>query len=167
MEIFNVLQATMPNAIIGFTGQYRWLSMESPVEVEYDGKTYPSVLHALAAAATTSKEVRERIKGLRNTASVRDLLKNPPHPEPRFHADKAEVLAVLLLQKFGKQNEALRARLKAIPKNTLLVHENQNGDTFWGVVGKRGFNVLGHVLMNVRDEVVKQDSMVFSGPEKN
>lgn len=39
--------------------------------------------------------------------------------------------------------------------DTFIVHANDHYDTFWGVCDGRGRNMLGHILMQVREEIRK------------
>lgn len=57
----------------------------------------------------------------------------------------------LLRQKFNK-NTFLGKRLIET-KDIELIEGNTWGDTFWGVCNGRGQNILGKLLMKIRDEI--------------
>ena len=70
-----------------------------------------------------------------------------------WEAIKCEIMLDVLRAKF--QDHRLRAQLVATaPKQ--LVEANSWGDRFWGVSRGTGFNVLGLLLMKVRDEITKK-----------
>lgn len=67
---------------------------------------------------------------------------------PDWEAVKVPVMERLVRAKF-KQNPELMAKLKRIPGD--IIEENTWGDTFWGCCDGRGENVLGQILMQIRD----------------
>ena len=64
---------------------------------------------------------------------------------------KVQIMLGLLRQKF-KKGSSLGNRLLATG-NQKLIEGNTWGDTFWGVCQGKGLNVLGKLLMQVRDEI--------------
>lgn len=46
-------------------------------------------------------------------------------------------------------NKFLFAQLKAIKED--IIHDNYWGDTYWGIYKSEGKNILGKLLMNIRD----------------
>ncbi|MFG6611363.1 NADAR domain-containing protein [Sulfitobacter sp. 1A12057] len=60
---------------------------------------------------------------------------------------KAGIMCQLLIQKFS--NEKLY-KLLLETSDKYLIEGNDWGDTYWGVCGKRGRNVLGRMLMEIR-----------------
>lgn len=48
--------------ILGFQGDYRWLSNFAPVSIMYDGVVYPSVENAYVAAKTTDIASRVQLE---------------------------------------------------------------------------------------------------------
>jgi len=68
----------------------------------------------------------------------------------RFHDNKVELMRWLNYEKFY-QNKHLADKLLATSGE--IVEENTWGDTFWGVSGGKGKNMLGKILMEVRDSL--------------
>jgi ribA/ribD-fused uncharacterized protein len=135
--------------IDSFRGEYRFLSNFYPANVVLDGLTYSSVEHAYQAAKTLDEHYRARI---RHTATPGDAkrLGRRIFLRSDWKQAKVGVMFELLRQKFAE--EPLRGRLLATGDEE-LVEGNEWGDTFWGVCGGRGENMLGMLLMRVRGEL--------------
>lgn len=63
---------------------------------------------------------------------------------------KVDLMKTLVKQKFS--NKELFKQLKAIEGE--IVETNNWGDTFWGKCNGKGQNVLGQILMEIRDGVI-------------
>jgi len=50
------------DAILGFSGDYRWLSNFYPVDIEFESEHYPSVEHAYQAAKTLDLKQRKQFQ---------------------------------------------------------------------------------------------------------
>ncbi len=74
--------------------------------------------------------------------------------EPRWEEIKDEIMAAMLLKKF--EHPHMSAKLIATGDQK-LVEGNWWGDTYWGVCNGEGKNVLGHLLMNLR-EALREDN---------
>lgn len=70
---------------------------------------------------------------------------------PDWDRVKFYTMAELLIEKFSIPY--LRAQLEDT-RRKYLIEGNDWGDTLWGVVEGRGRNILGRMLMTIRDEVV-------------
>lgn len=151
----------MVPGVYGFSGEYRFLSNFWYCEVELDGETYPSTEHAYQAAKTLDPVERKRF---RFSISYRDgephertptcaeakRLGNSISLRPDWEDVKVGVMRDLLRQKFTS------GRLRDMLLNTgdlYLEETNHWRDTFWGVCDGKGRNVLGNLLMEVRDEL--------------
>ena len=53
--------------------------------------------------------------------------------------------------KIKYSNEELKQKLLAT-QNLYLEETNTWGDTFWGVCNGKGYNMLGHLTMAIRDD---------------
>ena len=62
---------------------------------------------------------------------------------------KVDLMEKLVKQKF--QNQALKEKLKAIEGE--IVETNNWGDRFWGKCYGKGLNILGTILMKIRDDI--------------
>lgn len=64
---------------------------------------------------------------------------------------KVNVMATLVLQKFARHPE-LRRKLIATGREE-IEEGNTHGDVYWGTVAGRGENMLGKILMGVRNHL--------------
>lgn len=134
-----------------FRGQKFFLSNFFPVEVEWDGKRYPSVEHAFQAAKTLDPVWRERIRQASTPQEARRLGRKAPL-RPDWEQVKVGIMKELLRQKFSYAH--LRQKLYQVPDEE-LVEINTWHDTFWGVCvcpkcKGQGKNVLGQLLKEVK-----------------
>ena len=139
----------MTNKIDSFTNDNWFLSNFSPAEVEYEGVNYPTTEHAFQAAKTLDKD--ERKEFLKN--------KDPGHAKKlgrkvQIRSDwidiRKYIMLDLLRQKFA--NDPLKTQLLDTG-DIELIEGNWWGDTYWGVCKGIGENMLGKLLMKVRDEL--------------
>lgn len=142
-------------SITRFYGLTRFLSNFYPVEIEYEGITYPSVEHAFQAAKTLNAEFRKQF--LLQDISAGDAKRMGQKLELRkdWENVKIEVMRHLVRKKFT-ENEALKHKLLGTGDETLS-KGNYWQDTFWGVDlsvrPAKGQNHLGKILMEVRKEL--------------
>lgn len=153
--------------ILEFQGEYRWLSNFTKVPVQYGGFLYPSTEHAYMAAKVESEETtftdwkgqqrkwREWVRSpeAKRPGTVKKMSRFVPLRED-WETRKVGVMLKLLRQKFAQ--EPFRTQL--LGTGTAVIQEgNRWGDVFWGVdlrTGK-GENILGKLIMQVRDELQK------------
>ena len=135
--------------IDSFSGQHRFLSNFWSCCIAFDGHSYRTVEHAYQAAKTLDMEDRRRI---RNEASAAGAKKRGKHVELRadWEEVRVDIMRDLLRQKFG--TEPLRSRLLRTGR-AKLVEGNWWGDRFWGVCDGKGKNMLGQLLMEIREEL--------------
>jgi len=150
--------------ILSFRGKYFFLSNFYPCQVEYEGLVYPSVENAFQAAKTAPHRrtpfTRVSPKEAKKMGRKVPLLGGIS----RWESKKVKVMEELVRRKFT-QNPDLREKLLKTG-DALLIEGNRWGDEFWGVNLKkpdpnspweyRGKNVLGQILMKVRDELRRQ-----------
>lgn len=134
-----------------FSGIYKFLSNFWPCEVELDGKIYPSVEHAYQAAKTLVEDDREKIKNTERPEQAKKLGKKLSI-RPDWDKVKVEIMKDLVRQKFKDPD----LKIFLLETNYDYIQEGNNwGDKFWGVDLKtgKGDNMLGKILMKVRDEL--------------
>lgn len=142
--------------ITSFSGEYRFLSNFWPCTVTLDGEQYPSVEHAYQAAKIpcaweAAPQARRAIADLPTPGQAKQAGKRISIREG-WESHRIFVMRELLQQKFS--TDPLRSQLIATyPFH--LEEGNTWGDTFWGVCKGRGQNVLGRMLMEIRDELIK------------
>lgn len=133
-----------------FTGEYRFLSNFFPAPVVLDGIEYPTVEHAYQAAKTEIEADREKV-ALARTPGEAKRVGRTLHLRPNWDTHwRKRVMRELLRQKF---HDCLLARKLEETEDFELVEGNYWGDTYWGVCNGVGKNMLGKLLMEIREEV--------------
>lgn len=146
-----------PAAIISFTGSYRWLSNYHCAPVIHDGMLFSSTEHAYQAAKCVNN--KGRAKFLLITCAAAQKLGQTVACRADWPDIKKEVMLTVVRDKFTWHPD-LAAKLLATNERE-LVEGNFHHDNFYGScfcqleVCQRtpGRNVLGHILMQVRDEL--------------
>ena len=132
-----------------FRGEYSFLSNFHDVGMlEYNGLVYKNAEAAFQAAKcknNSDKEVFTKMTGTEAKRNGRKVVMREDWPHI-----KVLVMYRILLKKFS--SEPMRTMLLQTA-GVELVEENTWGDTFWGVCGGKGLNMLGKLLMQVRSEV--------------
>lgn len=136
--------------ICGFFNDYRFLSNFHLSPLEFSGVVYPSVEHAYQAVKTTDKEKREAIRVTATPAIARKMGQNVVLCDD-WEEVKVPIMEALLRMKF-KDPELKQKLIDTYPKP--LVEYNWWGDKFWGVYEGRGENMLGKLLMKIREEMI-------------
>jgi ribA/ribD-fused uncharacterized protein len=137
-------------AILKFSGEYRWLSNFWPCEVEMFGTWYPSAEHAYQASKCLNIVDRMRFTQKSMKPGEAKRLGQLVERRPDFEERKLWLMKRVLEQKFDPNvNPELTRKLLAT-ENRPLIEGNHWGDVFWGVCKGRGENRLGQLLMEVR-----------------
>jgi ribA/ribD-fused uncharacterized protein len=151
--------------ILKFRGKYSFLSNFYPCRVEYEGLVYPSVENAFQAAKTAPfrREIFTRIspKEAKKLGRKVPLLGGAGQWESR----KVRIMEELVRRKFSQNPELAKKLVET--GDAVLIEGNTWGDEFWGVNlkkpdsnspwGYRGKNILGQILMKIRDELRRSD----------
>lgn len=132
-----------------FRGYYRWLSNFQESPITYKGKDYPTVEHAYQAAKAVDPEQAEAIR-VAETPSKAKKLGGQCVMREDWDDVRLQVMEECLRLKF--QIPFLRQRLLDTCSEE-LVEGNLWNDTFWGVCKGKGANMLGKLLMKIREEI--------------
>lgn len=136
-------------AIDKFSGPYRFLSNFWLAEVQFEGRTWPSVEHAYQAAKSLDPEYRDQVRFAARPGAAKALGRRVV-----MRADwedvKLDIMERLVRDKF--KDPALAQKLRDTG-NVELIEGNTWNDTFWGVCRGAGRNELGKILMKVRAEL--------------
>ncbi|KKL95326.1 hypothetical protein LCGC14_1855750 [marine sediment metagenome] len=132
-----------------FFGVFSFLSNFHPCETIYDDVAYPTVEHAYQAAKTLGNRTRVSIRKA-DTPSKAKRMGRKVRLRPKWEAIKVDIMREILWSKFA--NPELGDLLVATG-DALLLEENSWGDRYWGVVDGDGLNVLGNLLMEIREEL--------------
>jgi len=145
----------------GFFGDYRYLSNFHLAEVWYEGILYPSTEHAYQAAKSIDINIRneflsETCNGAKNKGRKIEVREN-------WDTIKYDVMFTVIYDKFYRHPE-LRQQL-LLTGNKYLEETNHWKDVYWGVCDGVGKNILGKILMSVRD-IIKNNPL-YSGVPLN
>jgi ribA/ribD-fused uncharacterized protein len=138
--------------ILGFFGDYRWLSNFHECPVFFEGMKFPSSENAYQAAKV-DQDYRHHFQ----TCSPREsknLWKTFPRidiSEKDWFVRKYDVMSVIVFDKMYRNLHLRKQLLETGDK--FLEERNHWGDTCWGfdVKKKEGTNWLGRILMSTRD----------------
>lgn len=136
-------------SINSFSGAYAFLSNFEPSPIYYDGFSYPTVEHAFQAAKTL--DMTERKTNFMEKQTPRQAKRNGQkvNLRPDWEDVKVPIMYELLLLKFTTHPELASKLLATYP--AILIEGNHWHDTFWGICDGVGLNMLGKLLMKVRD----------------
>lgn len=136
-----------------FEGEFAFLSNFYPSPIQYQGVSYPTVEHFFQAMKTTDRAERLAISRAKTPGQAKKIGRRVAL-RPEWEDLKEKVMLFALRGKFGGD---LR-RWLACTAPAHLVEGNHWHDNYWGDCRCRacespGKNRLGHLLMQVRDEV--------------
>lgn len=135
--------------IKGFRGQYSFLSNFSSYKVTYKGITYNNNESAFQAQKTEDDNVKKEFV---NLPPVKAKSKGR---RVKLRSDwekvKDNIMYEIVLAKF-QQNEDIKQILLATG-DAYLEETNTWKDKYWGVCNGEGKNMLGKILMCVRQEL--------------
>jgi ribA/ribD-fused uncharacterized protein len=134
--------------ILGFNGRHCFLSNFADCPVSYEGQVYWSVEHAYQAAKCADPEDRMKFFGI--SAGQAKRLGRKVRMRDDWESVKVGLMTQFVLDKFSQE-----------PYKTLLletgdayIEETNNwGDKLWGVCNGEGHNLLGVIIMGVRDAI--------------
>ena len=138
-----------------------------------DGEYYPSTEHAYQAAKTLDPDERRkfrfRISYFENEPKERTptcgeakkMGSSLEEIRPDWEDVKVQIMTDLIRKKF--KNSELREKLLSTG-DLYLEETNHWGDVFWGVCNGKGRNVLGNILMQIRDEMSPCSRVVSTSP---
>ena len=143
--------------ILTFTApEHRWLSNMTYVNIEYNGKIYPSTENFYQAMKYKSELTRKLVSTLKPYDAKR-YSKNNIMTNDKFEDVKLKVMLYAQRKKYSQ--EPFKSKL--LSTGYCLIEEgNWWGDKFWGVDIKtrEGENHLGKIIMQVREELRNDDS---------
>ena len=154
-------KASGKGCILRFRGKYSFLSNFYPCEIEYEGKVYPSVENAYQASKTAPhrRDIFTRI----SPKEAKKLGRKVPLLQG-WEGRKVEIMEELVWKKFSG-NPELREKLLSTG-DKILIEGTTWGDEFWGVnlkkpdseskYGYKGKNILGEILMKVREKLKEE-----------
>ena len=150
------LQMTDKKIIDSFTlaSGYAFLSNFHPSTIWVEGKSYPTVEHAYQAHKTLNEESRDLIRKAKDPAIAKKLGRGV-EMRSDWDAVKEGLMRDFIRKKF---ESPFLADLLLKTGDAELVHNNNWNDRVWGVCRGAGANLLGKILMEVRQELKNSSS---------
>ena len=139
--------------IDSFRGKYKFLSNFFEAGVVFNGIAYPTVEHGFQAAKTNNIELRMLISRAKTPGKAKEL-GNCVRLRDDWEDVKIGIMKRLVNTKFMRKD---LEELLLDTGNEELVEGNNWGDTFWGVCNGKGRNELGKILMELREELRKDE----------
>lgn len=137
--------------ILGFSGKYSWLSNFALCSVRYENVLYPTVENAYVAAKTLNLDHRRLVQDC-YPGQAKKYGKNFDLRED-WERIKVLVMKQLLLQKFS---QSPYRELLISTDGQYIEETNWWHDTFWGVCEGKGKNMLGTLIMDIRDDILAE-----------
>ena len=135
--------------IDSFRDEYFFLSNFYETDLDYEGIVYHSSEAAFQAQKCADRARREQFADLSPSQSKHRGREVSLRPD--WEQVKVRVMKEIVFAKFS-QNEELKEKLLATG-NAYLEEGNEWGDRIWGTVDGKGQNLLGGILMQVREEL--------------
>ncbi len=142
-----------PQVIDSFRKEYGFLSNYALSPFTLNNVYYSTVEHAFQAQKTFDKAEQEYIAQLSSPSDAK-WAGRQLKIRPDWDKVKDDIMLACLRYKF--QNPIL-AQLLLDTGNAILIEGNTWQDTYWGVCKGVGENMLGKLLMQVREEISKQE----------
>jgi len=137
--------------IDSFFGEYRFLSNFYPAKfIDEDRMGWTTVEHYYQAMKTEDEGWRKKIRECEKPGQAKRMGNKAPLRE-NWDYIKCNVMWEGLFYKFS-QNEDIRDKLLDT-EDSILIEGNKWGDTYWGQVDGQGTNMLGVLLMILREEI--------------
>ena len=136
--------------ISGFFGEYRFLSNFHICNVEVDGILYGSSEAAYMAQKTDDHDIKMKFASITVPREAKKLGRKIDLI-PNWDSKKLQAMLKVNYAKYT-QNPELR-KLLIETGDKILIEENYWNDVYWGVCSGKGENMLGKVLMKIRDEI--------------
>ena len=139
--------------ILGFFGNYSWLSNFHEADVYFDGLHYTSSEAAYQSAKTKDIKERKRFTKMTPIESKKEGKKLKLRED--WESVKYDIMASIVFDKFYR-HEYLRVLLLQTG-DKYIEESNYWKDVVWGVCDGVGTNWLGEILMKIREFWKKED----------
>ena len=133
-----------------FRGEYFFLSNFYPVEVTYEGYSYKNN----EAAFQAQKDLSRREEFINLNPMMSKIKGKKVKLRDDWNEAKVSIMEEIVRCKFD-QNPDIKEKL-INTKGKTLIEGNKWNDTFWGMCNGKGENILGKILMNLREEYIKE-----------
>lgn len=141
-----------------FVNEWAFLSNFFQSTFMFDGLLWKTVEHAYQAQKTLDSKQRLLIQIAHGPYEAKRLGQCVSMRE-NWNIIKLDIMQSLLKEKFN--NPFLKHQLLSTG-DCELVNNNEYNDTFWGMYRGDGQNLLGKLLMQVREEYKKKDNKCYT-----
>ena len=148
--------------IDNFREEYFFLSNFYPSKVKYDGIEYLNSEAAFQAQKCSRRSDRLEFENL-NPSEAKRLGRKVKIRED-WEIVKLDIMRNIIREKFN-QNPDITLKLIETGDN-YLEEGNTWGDIIWGVCNGKGKNLLGKILMEIREEIKEEFSKIDTIMEK-
>ncbi|MBI3407968.1 MAG: NADAR family protein [Planctomycetes bacterium] len=137
--------------------EHGYLSNFTPYPIELNGKRWPTSEHCFQAQKFSGTEHEEAIRIEKSPMVAARMGRDRKKPiRPDWESRKDDIMRDAVRAKFGQHAE-LRKKLLATGEAVIVEHTVQ--DAYWGDGGDgSGKNMLGKILMEVREELARLGS---------
>ncbi len=132
-----------------FEGEFEFLSNFAPSTFTFEGITYPTNEHFFQAMKTNDLGMRKAIAAAKTPGAAKRMGRQV-QLRPDWERVKVDIMRTGLRCKF---EHPILAQKLINTGNELLVEGNWWGDRFWGQCDGTGRNMLGQLLMELREEL--------------
>lgn len=141
--------------IYKFDGPYEFLSLEYPCQVVYENHSYNNAAVLFYALRALNERSRMKIAKFSTNKARQKSLALPDNPE--YDNNRKRFLKLVVKAKFDSNPDLREKLLSTKPK--ALINTVTYLDDWIGIreTNGRGSNMLGKVLMEVREEYINQD----------
>lgn len=144
----------MQKIITSFTGEYAFLSNFYPCILHYDGYTFTSSEHAFQAAKAADAYTKQLIAEAETPGKAKRIGRRCQMRQD-WEVIKDQIMLDILRQKFAP-GTVLAEKLDKTGDD-ILVEGNDWHDNYWGSCTcdrckNDGLNILGQLLIKIRDE---------------
>ena len=138
----------MSKTISSFSDEYEFLSLDYPCNIDYEGITFKNAAILLYALKSNDKgSMRKYARLSSNKARQKAAKQMNDEYDYNFRKYVYKVCKLKFMQ-----NEDLANKLKATDSDTLINTLTYN-DTKLGIYMGKGENILGKVLMKIREDI--------------
>ncbi len=139
--------------ITRFVGQYAFLNPTWITRVFYQGEIWTSAEAAFQATKTDDSEIKKKIFYAQTVQQVKKIGETITVTDEWINK-QINIMKEITYAKFS-QNKVLCNLLLQTEKEKIVYHDSEN-NTFWGVYNNFGYNHLGLILEQVRDQLQKE-----------
>lgn len=144
----------MERQITLFRGEYAFLSNMYNCKLSYLNENFLNSESAYQCNKTL--DAYERTNFYTTSGKEAKAIGKKIHIRPDFNSLKIDIMYEVSKAKYNQNKDLGKKLISTYPAE--LIGGNWWGDTYWGVCNGVGLNILGKLLMIVRDELIKEDT---------